>query len=423
VWGRDADYREFAEGLAGVEDRIERVRQAPEGSDVRDAYVLDLQNLHEELRVADEEIRAQQEELERLLILERDVRHQHQRLIAALPAPILVTDTAAVIRSANAAACQLLSTRREALVGKPLPALVDPADRPRLRSRVSEIRDVGEGFHVALMFRPPKIPSVRVEAAVQSSGDGGARSLTWLLVPASAEGGEIPAGPALADAFSKLARVPLNGAGEREMLTNVASVCARALGRDVAVSIALGCPTEPEHVGSDGRLAQTLDGAQVMAGEGPGQTAWQQRQPVLAPDVRGDGRWPRLAKRIADDEISAALAIPVLRGDKPVGVFTVYALPGRRLGDHEQRVAELMAGTVGAILQEMEQKAELVALGAQLREALESRAVIDQAKGMIMMQERCDADAAFKKLVELSSRANVKLRGIAQRIVDSAAGR
>jgi AmiR/NasT family two-component response regulator len=45
--------------------------------------------------------------------------------------------------------------------------------------------------------------------------------------------------------------------------------------------------------------------------------------------------------------------------------------------------------------------------------------VIDQAKGMIMMRERCDADAAFRKLVALSSKSNVKLRDVARRIVDS----
>lgn len=419
----DAADRGFIEGLSGLADRIEEVRNAPDGTDVRDAYVLDLQNLHEELRVADEEIRAQQDELERLLSLERDARHQQDRLIAALPAPILVTDPAAVIRTANPAALRLLHRTHEALIGKPLLAMAEPADRARLRSVLRDNKDIGDGFEIVVTLCPPGAAPVRVEAAVQASGEGSSRTMTWLLMPASARDGEPPAGPVLANAFSELARVPLRVTGKREMLTGVASVCADAFGRGAAVSVALGRPTEPEQVGSNGRLAQELDGAQIIAGEGPCQTAWERREPVLTPDLRRDSRWPRLVERIGAEEVGGAMALPVLRGDRAVGVLNVYAGPGQRLSDHEQRVAELMAGAVAAIVQEMDQKAELVAVSGQLREALASRAVIDQAKGMIMLREGCDADTAFQKLVQLSSHANVKVRVIAQRIVDSAARR
>jgi AmiR/NasT family two-component response regulator len=52
-----------------------------------------------------------------------------------------------------------------------------------------------------------------------------------------------------------------------------------------------------------------------------------------------------------------------------------------------------------------------------MADAMRSRAVIEQAKGMLMADQRIDADQAFERLTQLSQRSNMKLRDIAQRIV------
>jgi len=57
-------------------------------------------------------------------------------------------------------------------------------------------------------------------------------------------------------------------------------------------------------------------------------------------------------------------------------------------------------------------------LAAGLETAMSNRAVIEQAKGMLMAAERCTADEAVAKLVEASQRDNVKLREVARHIVD-----
>ncbi|MFL6048664.1 MAG: ANTAR domain-containing protein, partial [Gaiellales bacterium] len=57
-------------------------------------------------------------------------------------------------------------------------------------------------------------------------------------------------------------------------------------------------------------------------------------------------------------------------------------------------------------------------LARDMADAMRSRAVIEQAKGMLMADQRIDADQAFQRLTELSQRSNVKLRDIAQRLVD-----
>jgi hypothetical protein len=57
-------------------------------------------------------------------------------------------------------------------------------------------------------------------------------------------------------------------------------------------------------------------------------------------------------------------------------------------------------------------------LARDMAEAMRSRAVIEQAKGILMAERRIDADAAFEQLVELSQHANLKRRDVAHRIVE-----
>ncbi|MER7174376.1 ANTAR domain-containing protein [Streptomyces mesophilus] len=63
---------------------------------------------------------------------------------------------------------------------------------------------------------------------------------------------------------------------------------------------------------------------------------------------------------------------------------------------------------------------ELRALNEQLSRAMASRAVIDQARGMLMVLAPCSSDRAWGLLVELSQRSNVKLRLVAAALVAAA---
>ena len=63
------------------------------------------------------------------------------------------------------------------------------------------------------------------------------------------------------------------------------------------------------------------------------------------------------------------------------------------------------------------------ALNIGLGEAMKNRAVIEQAKGILMARQQCGEDEAFDLLVRASQRENIKLRTVAQRIVDNASTR
>ncbi|HSJ44039.1 MAG TPA: ANTAR domain-containing protein, partial [Euzebyales bacterium] len=85
-------------------------------------------------------------------------------------------------------------------------------------------------------------------------------------------------------------------------------------------------------------------------------------------------------------------------------------------------VAELYAGQAGVALANLETHEAAVELAAQLRRALDSRAVIEQAKGILMASRGVNADVAFETLVTASQHENRKLHDIAIAVVDTVLG-
>ena len=80
---------------------------------------------------------------------------------------------------------------------------------------------------------------------------------------------------------------------------------------------------------------------------------------------------------------------------------------------------QVPAAAASAVLQDARERTAMRELGEQLNRALSSRAVIDQAKGIMMVTHRCTADEAFQLLARLSQQRNIKLHELARTIVDS----
>ncbi|KAE8765297.1 ANTAR domain-containing protein [Georgenia thermotolerans] len=416
------DEKAFTDELAAIERYIVRLRERPD----IEALLQGLESAQEELRAADEEVRAQQAELARLAESHRMGRWQHERLLAVLPAAIVTTDATGVLRSVNAAAAALLGLRVDRLVRKPLFALVDAPDRPELRRRLTAaVDDAGSFRQVVTLFGRHR-QAVRVEAdvTVVLDPDASSAEATWVLLPTEEESGRlVTAGyrHALAHALVRLTELPLRRHDRRSDLEEVADICAQALGEGAAVSVTAGEPVRPEVVATTSAFAQAVDGAQMVAQEGPCQAAWQGHETVVVQDLEHDARWPRFTARSRGTGARSVLAVPVEVGDERVGVLNVYA-PGAHAWDAERvEVAELLASAAAAAVHEIDLKAELEDLARNLGAALDSRATIDQAKGILMATFSCDAEEAFRRLVKMSRDSNVKLRTLAARIVTQTA--
>ncbi len=223
---------------------------------------------------------------------------------------------------------------------------------------------------------------------------------------------------ALAAALAQLAGLPVAGTDQHRLLGDVAVLLRGAVPAAGWASVTLGSPLDPTRLGSDSTQAQAFDGHQLQAQEGPSLDAYRSGAAVSTPDATTDPRWPALARLTAGSSpIRGVLAVP-LGAAGPTGVLTLYSPEPHSLGPAGRRAAELLAAAVTGVLHNAAECASSQALAANLRCALTSRAVIDQAKGILMAGLGVDAEGAFARLVTVSNRLNVKVRALAQLVVD-----
>jgi GAF domain-containing protein len=205
-----------------------------------------------------------------------------------------------------------------------------------------------------------------------------------------------------------------------ESVAELARICQTAFSHPVAVSVTVGEPAAPTLVAAGSKLAQNLDGAQLVAGEGPCQLSWERRAPVHTSDLRNDPRWPRLASQLDGSPVCAVISVPLKGPDGPAGTLNVYSGYAAMVDESAVESAELLGTAVGEVLMRARHRLGLENATMHLETALISRATIDQAKGIIMARHGCDAEEAFRILAEASSSANVKLREVAERLVREA---
>jgi hypothetical protein len=129
--------------------------------------------------------------------------------------------------------------------------------------------------------------------------------------------------------------------------------------------------------------------------------------------------YPAFAAACKEHGVLSTLSLPMISGDVAVGAMNLYADVPEGFSEDDEAMGVDLAGAAGSVLANVSAYWTAFDLSQQLNEAMKTRAVIEQAKGMIMARSPgMTADDAFDLLRTASQRENVKLRLIAQRIVD-----
>jgi GAF domain-containing protein len=173
--------------------------------------------------------------------------------------------------------------------------------------------------------------------------------------------------------------------------------------------------TTPVH--TDAVVGQ-IDALQRETGEGPCLDAIAHRSVFYAEDLSGDLRWPRFSQGAADSGIRSVLALP-LPADARRGALNLYARFPIAFGVVDRAKAAILASLASLALSaafslEIQERREL-----NFQAALSSRATIGEAMGILMERERISADQAFGILRRASQHLNIKLREVAQNLVDT----
>ena len=222
-----------------------------------------------------------------------------------------------------------------------------------------------------------------------------------------------------------LSRVVLVDRTLDEVLGEITSLAKLGIPGADAVSITLLRNDKAYTAAFDGEMALVADELQYERGYGPCMDAGRGGVVLRIDDMQTEERWPDYVARVrAETPVRSSLSVPLPYQGATIGALNVYAT---------QPAAFASTGSLGAGLEAAEVIAVAVAnaeahwqLGEQARNmrlAMDSRAVIEQAKGVLMAQRRVNAGQAFEVLREASQRYNRKLRDIATGIVESTQAR
>lgn len=158
---------------------------------------------------------------------------------------------------------------------------------------------------------------------------------------------------------------------------------------------------------------QMLEKLQVQLGEGPCLLAYQTAQPVVAGDLENDPRFVRFGPLAVLAGMRAVYSFPMVHDDLAIGAINLYREEPGALTDDQMTVGAAFAHVATAFIVHARRDDQSALLNTQLQHALDSRVVIEQAKGFVMARRGVDADTAFTQLRTFARNHSQRLHDVA----------
>jgi GAF domain-containing protein len=173
-------------------------------------------------------------------------------------------------------------------------------------------------------------------------------------------------------------------------------------------------------VAASTEAVKVLETLQVQRREGPCVDAWRRGERVVVADLRGGAsrRWPVFAPQALASGVAAVCAFPMrLRGDR-IGALNVFQTVPGGFDEAALDAGQALADVATIAILQARAVEDAARLAGQLEHALESRVVIEQAKGVLAERLGIDPDAAFTRLRHYARVHGLRLTGLARRVVD-----
>ena len=218
-------------------------------------------------------------------------------------------------------------------------------------------------------------------------------------------------------AFERLASLSLSQESLGSVLQTVADLTTRVLPGDIETSVSVLVADRPTTFVYTGQLALDLDERQYDRGHGPCLHAARTGETVHVPDTTSDRRWPEYMREAAELGARSSLSIPLGSPEQLAAGLNVYSREPGAFDDATRSTATEFARFAGTAAANMHAYASARDLSDNLQAALESRATIDQAKGILMERHKLTPDQAFQLLAQASMATNTKLRDLADHLL------
>ncbi|HVM06797.1 MAG TPA: GAF and ANTAR domain-containing protein [Acidimicrobiales bacterium] len=219
----------------------------------------------------------------------------------------------------------------------------------------------------------------------------------------------------LAAAFAEISRALL---AEPDVQRTLARIC------EVAVPTVDGCDHAVVTVLAHRRLSTptasdvtggTVDAIQFEVGEGPSLEAIREQQTIVADDLATDPRWPRFSRRAVEATgVRSMVAFRMFVADHTMGSLNLYSREPAAFTEESLAVGAILAAHASVALRAAETKESL----ARLREVMEARELIGQARGILMGRQGISSQAAMEILCRGADRLKLELREMARRVVE-----
>ena len=209
-----------------------------------------------------------------------------------------------------------------------------------------------------------------------------------------------------------------------ESLTRIAEFAVRAIPGADGAGITMLEAGHAETVSTTAPFVAEIDDIQYrLAKQGPCITAATEARTVVSGALGDDGSWPRFSPRVRALGVHSVVSLPLIVRDDVLGAINVYAHAHNVFDEHAVRLGEAFAVPAAVAVSNARVLMQAQRLAAQLQTALGSRAVIDQAMGVVMSRQGCTAEEAFDRLRAISQSEGKRLSAVAASILEEAVRR
>ncbi len=223
----------------------------------------------------------------------------------------------------------------------------------------------------------------------------------------------------LSDVFVELADTLVDDFDVIEFLHVLADRCVQLLGVSAAGLLVTDQQDNLQVVAASSEGTRLLELFQLQTDQGPGVDCFRTGQPVSVIDLRTAGhRWPRFTAAAAEVGFAAVHALPMRLRSEVIGALNLFDTHPGALDEGKVRIGQALAdvATIGLLQQRAIQHRDILA--EQLQAALNSRVLIEQAKGVLAERLQVDVGEAFALLRNGARGHNRRLSDLAQAIID-----
>jgi len=224
--------------------------------------------------------------------------------------------------------------------------------------------------------------------------------------------------PLLSDVFIEMADTLVDDFDLLEFLNTLTERCVQLLGITAAGLLLTDGTGHLQVVAASSERTRLLELFQLQTDQGPCLDCFRTGTAVSVDDLPAAGRWPRFTAAATEVGFAAVHALPMRLRTTVIGALNLFEVKSGALDQKKLRVGQALAdiATVGLMQQRTIQAGQLMT--EQLRAALNSRILIEQAKGLLAERLQIDVEQAFTILRSSARNRNRRLSDLAQALVD-----